>query len=48
MVFGGILSLIGVILTSGPISFIILMVGIFVPMILVTIYSYVLYKRIVK
>lgn len=46
MVAGGILSLIGVILTSGSLSFIILMAGIFVPMILVTIYSYMIYKRL--
>lgn len=46
MVAGGVLSLIGVILTSGGLSFVILMAGIFVPMIIVTIYSYLLYRKI--
>ena len=46
MVLGGLGSLIGAILTSGSISFVILMIGIFVPMIFTTIYSYLLYKKL--
>ena len=46
MVAGGIFSLIGVILTSGSLSFVLLMAGIFIPMILVAVYSYLIYKRI--
>ena len=48
MVLGGLGSLIGVIFTTGSISFMILMIGIFLPTILITVYSYVIYKRIVK
>lgn len=46
MVWGGILAIIGVILTEGTARFIILMVGIFVPTILTTVYSYLYFKKI--
>jgi uncharacterized membrane protein len=48
MVVGGFAGLFGVILTTGATSFVILMAGIFIPVIITTIYSYVIYKQIVK
>ncbi|SMB81511.1 Uncharacterized membrane protein [Desulfonispora thiosulfatigenes DSM 11270] len=46
MVAGGVFSLLGVILTTDVYRFIFLMVGIFVPLIFVSIYSYVYYKKL--
>jgi len=48
MVAGGIFSLIGVILTEGNMSFTLLMIGIILPMVLVTVYSYLVYQKIGK
>lgn len=48
MVIGGLGALVGVVFTTGTISFVILMIGILLPMFLVSIYSYVLYKKVVK
>ncbi len=45
MVLGGVVALIGAILTNGSLSFTILMLGIIIPMIVVTIYSYMIYKK---
>jgi len=46
MVIGGFIALFGVIFTQGTASFVILMIGIFIPIIIITIYSYTIYKRI--
>lgn len=48
MVIGGALALIGVIFTENFAKFMILMIGIFIPVIFTSIYSYLLYKRITK
>lgn len=45
MVIGGILSFIGIFLTTGNARFAVLMIGVMGPTILVTIYSYVIFKR---
>ena len=46
MVVGGFLALFGVIFTQGNASFMILMIGILVPTIITTVYSYIIFKRI--
>ncbi|KJS23295.1 MAG: integral membrane protein [Clostridiaceae bacterium BRH_c20a] len=46
MVLGGIIALIGVLLTENNARFIVLMSGIFIPTIFTTIYSYLVYKKI--
>jgi len=46
MVLGGFAALLGVIFTEGSASFMILMIGILVPVIITTVYSYVIYKQI--
>lgn len=46
MVAGGVLALIGVILTEGTARFIILMAGIFIPITITTIYSYLYFKKL--
>jgi uncharacterized membrane protein len=48
MVAGGFVALIGVVFTGGAASFVILMAGLFVPMIITTVYSYVIYKQITR
>lgn len=48
MVAGGFAGLLGVVLTAETASFVILMAGIFIPMIITTIYSYVIYNQISK
>ncbi len=48
MVLGGFLALIGVLITEGSMRFIILMIGVLVPSIITAIYSYFVYKNIVK
>jgi len=48
MVAGGVFGLIGVLLTQSYIRFIVLMVGVFVPIIVTTIYSYVFFKKLNK
>lgn len=48
MVIGGFAALFGVVFTSGTASFVILMIGIFVPVIITTIYSYLIYKQITR
>jgi uncharacterized membrane protein len=48
MVVGGFAGLFGVIITTGTASFVILMTGIFVPVIITTIYSYIIYKKIAR
>lgn len=46
MVIGGIAALAGVLLTENGVRFIVLMAGIFIPTILTTIYSYLVFRRI--
>jgi len=46
MVIGGVLALIGVLFTENNGRFIILMAGIFIPTVLTTIYSYLVFKKI--
>jgi uncharacterized membrane protein len=48
MVLGGFVALFGVIFTQGSASFAILMIGVLVPTIITTIYSYLIYKQITK
>lgn len=48
MVLGGVVALLGILLTEGTMSFVILMAGIFIPMIFMTAYSYLLYKSVAK
>ena len=48
MVVGGIIALIGVILTEATARFVILMAGLFIPTIITTIYSYLVFKNIEK
>lgn len=48
MVIGGFIALLGVIFTRGSVSFMFLMAGVLVPMIITTIYSYVIYKQITR
>lgn len=48
MVLGGIIALIGVIATYNSLRFAFLMVGIFIPLIITTIYSYIYYKKIIS
>jgi len=48
MVLGGVLALIGVVLTEDNIRFAILMAGIFAPVVFTTIYSYLLFKKVTK
>lgn len=48
MVIGGFAGLLGVIFTQGSTSFVILMAGVLVPTIITTIYSYIIYKQIVR
>ncbi|MBR0599995.1 SdpI family protein [Sinanaerobacter chloroacetimidivorans] len=45
MVLGGVLALIGVLLTENNLRFIILMSGIFIPIIFISVYSYVLFRK---
>jgi uncharacterized membrane protein len=46
MVVGGVIAFFGVIFTRETAAFVILMAGIFVPIIITAVYSYVIYKRI--
>jgi len=46
MVAGGFAALCGAILTDGTVSFVILMAGLLIPMVITTIYSYLIYKKI--
>lgn len=46
MVIGGFIALVGAVFTAEAVAFVILMAGIFVPMIITAVYSFVLYKRI--
>jgi uncharacterized membrane protein len=48
MVLGGFAALFGVIFTQGSASFAILMIGVLVPTIITTIYSYLIFKQITK
>jgi uncharacterized membrane protein len=48
MVIGGFVALLGVIFTRGSVSFMFLMAGVLVPMIITTIYSYIIYKQITR
>jgi len=48
MVIGGFAALLGVIFTEGTASVVILMAGIFVPIVITTIYSYLFYKQITR
>jgi len=48
MVLGGIIALIGVLLTEDNARFIILMSGIFIPTIFTTVYSYLVFRKITK
>jgi uncharacterized membrane protein len=47
MVAGGFIALFGVIFTQGAASFAVMIVGIFIPVVITTVYSYIIYKRIV-
>jgi uncharacterized membrane protein len=46
MVLGGIFALVSVFLTEGNFRFILMMIGIMLPTIIITIYSYVIYRKI--
>lgn len=46
MVIGGVIALIGAIFTGETAAFVILMAGIFVPMIITAVYSYIVYKKL--
>ncbi|NLT94952.1 MAG: SdpI family protein [Clostridia bacterium] len=48
MVIGGVLALVGVVLTQDTARFIVLMVGLFIPTIITTVYSYLVFKNIEK
>ena len=48
MVLGGVAALIGVIFTQGVMSFTILMIGILLPVLFITVYSYLLYRKITR
>ncbi|MDF2656757.1 MAG: putative integral rane protein [Bacillota bacterium] len=48
MVLGGIGALIGVLVTKGTLSFILMMAGIFIPVAFITVYSYLLYRNLEK
>ena len=48
MVLGGVAALIGVIFTQGAVSFMILMIGILLPVLITTVYSYLLYRNIAR
>lgn len=48
MVLGGVIALLGSIFSEGAVSFIIMMAGIFIPVLITTVYSYIIYQRIVK
>jgi len=48
MVLGGIIALIGVLLTENSVRFIVVMAGIFIPTIFTTVYSYLVFRQITK
>lgn len=48
MVLGGFAALIGIIFTDGNASFAILMAGLLIPVGITTVYSYIIYKKIVR
>lgn len=48
MVAGGFAALAGILFTGDSVSFVILMAGVFIPIIITTIYSYIIYKSLSK